>query len=111
MLIIVMEVFFMFYYMFKSVAEVSPASIHRKDSYRKAQEQKLFLESNCVINKQNRYGPGRKVRTLINQNSLSQNMFENLNNNHTKIVNCNFPGKAFSNLEVKFTCFKFFKFS
>jgi hypothetical protein len=32
-------------------------------------------------------------------------MFENLNSSHNKIGNNNFPGIAFSNLEVKFFIF------
>ena len=48
---------------------ISPASIHRKDSYRRAQEQKLFLENNMnLINKTNRNINGRRVKNIWNEN-------------------------------------------
>jgi hypothetical protein len=78
--------------------EISPASIHRKDSYRRAQEQKLFLESNSnYLNKQNNKIAltGRKVRTIpnnpliLNPNSndlqLLSNPFDSNRSNRTNI--------------------------
>ena len=51
---------------------ISPASIHRKDSYRRAQEQKLFLENNMnLINKTNRNINGRRVKNIWNENDCS----------------------------------------
>lgn len=56
----------------KNATEISPASIHRKDSYRRAQEQKLFLESNSgQANKQNRFLAARKVKNLLNTNDFN----------------------------------------
>lgn len=55
-------------------ADVSPASIHRKDSYRRAQEQKLFLDSSELnsLGKHNRLTAGRKVKTIFNGDAIRQ---------------------------------------
>lgn len=55
-------------------ADVSPATIHRKDSYRRAQEQKLFLDSSELnsIGKHNRLVAARKVKTIFNGNAIHQ---------------------------------------
>ncbi len=62
--------------------DISPASIHRKDSYRRAQEQKLFLESNSnYLNKQTNAKialTGRKVRTIQNNNSANASVGKDL---------------------------------
>ena len=55
----------------ESLCETSPASIHRKDSYRRAQEQKLFLDSNQSI-KQARFATSRKVKTIPDQDRMNQ---------------------------------------
>ena len=67
----------------------SPISIHRKNSYRLAQEQKLFLESNSNAgNKTNRNVMSRKVKPInnINQpngiNSIFNNGSVGDSNNH-----------------------------
>lgn len=50
---------------------VSPASIHRKDSYRRAQEHKLFLEANG--SKANRNASGKRVKNILNESKSQYN--------------------------------------
>ena len=58
---------------------VSPASIHRKDSYRRAQEHKLFLENNSnLLSKSNRNVAARRVKNII----LNETKTHQLNQNH-----------------------------
>lgn len=62
---------------------ISPASIHRKDSYRRAQEQKLFLENNTnLVHKANRNINGRRVKNIWNEHNQQRE-----NDNHLKVVN------------------------
>lgn len=50
---------------------VSPASIHRKDSYRRAQEHKLFLENNPNVTKASRPVNGKRVKNILNESKCS----------------------------------------
>lgn len=73
---------------------VSPASIHRKDSYRRAQEHKLFLESNNV-NKSNRNVNGRRVKNILNESKSQYNNnrpeINFIENSYGKFYNHNIP--------------------
>ena len=79
----------------------SPVSLHRKNSYRLAQEQKLFLESNCaLVNKPNRNQIARRVKqlnnnmiiinstTLNSSNSNASSSSANSSNIQQLVVNC-----------------------
>lgn len=54
------------------IDSVSPASIHRKDSYRRAQEHKLFLENNKV-NKVGRTTNSKRVKNILNESKSQYN--------------------------------------
>jgi hypothetical protein len=75
---------------------ISPASIHRKDSYRRAQEQKLFLENNInLANKSNRNINGRRVKNIWNSEIQTAN-----NDNNNVFVNNLYDIKSFKDTDL-----------
>ncbi len=74
---------------------VSPASIHRKDSYRRAQEHKLFLENNPNATKARSLN-SKRVINILNE-SKSSMQYNNLNNLSSRPVEMNFIDSYNSN--------------
>jgi len=67
---------------------VSPASIHRKDSYRRAQEHKLFLENSRNVAKARPIN-GKRVKNILNE-SKSSMQYNNLSNLSARPAEMNF---------------------
>jgi hypothetical protein len=80
---------------------ISPASIHRKDSYRRAQEQKLFLENNInLASKSNRNINGRRVKNIWNSSNNNSEIQTANNDNNNVFVNNLYDIKSFKDTDL-----------
>ena len=73
-----------------SLFDSSPPSIHRKDSYRLAQEHKLFLENNSsIIHKPNRPINGRRIKNILSDRQFNCSV-NNTNGKELNIIDNTF---------------------